>query len=457
MTSTPGKTDFLGTDRLTRLAAKFTLPAVIGMLVTALYNIVDRIYVGNIPQVGGLAFASIHITFPLITLIIAFGGLIRMGSTSLFSISLGEGNREQADKLLNMAFMLFVILGIAYMGIILAFLTPILTFLGASEQTLPYARDYMAVIALGAPFQFVAFGMTTFIQADGSPKVAMFSQIIGGVLNIILDPIFIYGFGMTTKGVAIATVISQVVSAAFVVGYFFTRRSSFALQLRKMRLKLELLWRVVRLGFPMFLNQIAMAVVLALMNKQIKNFGGGDMHLAAIGIVMSITQFTTLPVIGVAHGIQPIVGYNYGAKKYARVIKTYWIGVVAGTSFILLLYTFFMIWPNLFINLFVGSSQLDMGFTAKAIRTILLLEPLIGFEIITANFYMSTNQPLKSLMLNLLRTVFAMIPLLLILPNFFGLDGVLYVGPISELIAVIATVLCITGDLKRLGRPIAVQ
>lgn len=443
------KQDFLGTDKLLPLIARFAIPSVIGMLVTALYNIVDRIYVGNIPNEGGLAFAAISITYPLTLLIIAFGGLIRMGATSIMSISLGQGDRKTAEKLINMSFLLFIVMGILYTIGIIAFLEPIIKLLGASEQTLPYAKDYMFIIALGAPFAFVGFGMNNFIYADGSPKVAMFSQIIGGVLNIILDPIFIFTFNQGIKGAAIATVISQIISALYVTGYFFTKSSSFKLKISQMGIKLKLLSRICVLGFPVFINQIANGALQAIINIQL-GIHGNDFHITAMGIVLSITQFTMLPVIGIAHGIQPIVGYNYGAAKYKRVIDSYYIGVISGIIFISILYFFFMIWPQLFINMFVGNSPVDIAFTARAIRIFLLLEPLIGLEIITANFYMSIEKPIKSLMLNLLRTVFALIPLILILPNIFGLDGILFAGPIAEVIAIVATVICITGDIKKL-------
>lgn len=445
------KSDALGQEKLTKLIARFAIPSVIGMLISALYNVVDRIFVGNIPDVGGIAFAGITLTYPLTLMVIACSGLFKLGANSVASISLGEGNRKRANKAVNQCFIMNIILGVLFMVIVLGFTDPILRLLGASDVTLPYARDYIRVIAYGAIPNFIGFAMNNFLYTDGSPKMAMGSMLIGGIMNIILDPIFIFYFNQGAKGAAIATIISQFASCIWTVSYFFLKRCSFKLNIAEMKPDFELLKRIWILGMPVFVNQIAHSTSVTVLNTQTAKFGS-DMAVTTMGIVMVLSQFTMLPVIGISHGLQPIWGYNYGSKQMDRVIKAFYMGIAWGTAYILVLYSLFMTFPAAVANLFVGSSPVDIGFTARAIRIFLLLEPLIAFELITANFYPSIKMPGKSMLLNVFRQVFALIPLLLILPEFFGLDGILYCGPIGEFLAVVLAVFVVSKDIKKLRK-----
>ena len=445
------KSDALGKENLNKLIARFAIPSVVGMLISALYNVVDRIFVGNIPNIGGIAFAAITLTYPLTLMVIACAGLFKLGANSIASISLGEGNRERANKAVNQCFMMSVLLGVLFMIIVLGFTDPILRLLGASDVTLPHARDYIIVIALGAIPNFVGFAMNNFLYTDGSPKMAMGSMIIGGIMNIILDPIFIFTFNQGARGAAIATIISQLASCIWTMSYFFLKRCSFKIRFSEMIPDFALLWKICVLGMPVFINQIANSTFVTVLNTQTAYYGS-DMAVTSIGIVMVLSQFTMLPVIGISHGLQPIWGYNYGSKQIDRVIKTFYTGVLWGTVYILALYGTFMAFPSFYAKMFVGSSPVDIDFTVKAIRIFLLLEPLIAFEIMAANFYPSIKMPGKSMLLNIFRQVFALIPLLFILPKFFGLNGILYCGPIGELIAVALALFVVLKDINRLKK-----
>lgn len=443
------KSEALGSEKLSKLITRFAIPSIIGMMITALYNVVDRIFVGNIPVVGSTAFAGITLTFPLTLLVIACAGLFKLGSTSLAAISLGEGNRERANKIVNQCFIMCGIIGIIFTIVILAFTDPILKFLGASNATLPYARDYIKVIGYGSVFNFIGFGMSNFLYTDGSPKAAMGSMLLGGIMNMILDPIFIFTFNQGAKGAAIATIISQFASFLWVMGYFYTKKSSFKIRVKEMIPDFPLLSKISVLGLPVFVNQIAHSILIAVVNIQAGKYGS-DLAITTMGIVLVLTQFTNLPVIGMSHGLQPIWGYNYGSGNMDRVIKTYYTGVFWGVLYILILYIGFMLFPHVFVNMFVGSSPVDVDLTIRTIRIFMLLEPLVGFELITANFYPSIKMPFKSLALNVFKQIFALIPLLYILPLFFGLNGILYAGPIGEAITVIVSVIIVVHDIKRL-------
>lgn len=445
------KSDALGSEKLSKLILRFAIPSIIGMMITALYNVVDRIFVGNIPNVGSTAFAGISLTFPLTLIVIASAGLFKLGSNSLAAISLGEGNRPRANKSLNQCLIMCGLVGVLFTVVVLAFTDPILRMLGASSATLPHARDYIKVIAYGSVFNFIGFGLNDFLYTDGSPKMAMGSMLLGGVLNMILDPIFIFTFNMGAKGAAIATIIAQFASFLWTLSYFYTRHSTFKLHFKEMIPDFSLLRKICTLGMPVFINQIAHSIFIAVLNVQSGKYGS-DLAVTSIGIVLVLTQFTNLPVIGMSHGLQPIWGYNYGSGDMNRVVKSYYIGVFGGMAYIFLLYIGFMLFPSAFVNLFVGSSPVDVAFTARAIRIFLLLEPLVGFEIITANFYPSIKMPFKSLALNVFKQMIALIPLLYLLPVFFGMDGILYAGPIGEAITVVVSLFVVYKDLGKIRR-----
>lgn len=443
------KSDVLGTEKLPKLIARFAIPSVTGMMISALYNVVDRIFVGNIPNVGAVAFAGISLTYPLTLMVIACAGLFKLGASSIASISLGEGNRARANKAVNHCLIMSALLGVIFMVVILSFTDPILRMLGASDVTLPHARDYIRVIAYGSVFNFVGFAMNNFLYTDGSPKMAMGSMLIGGILNMILDPIFIFMLNQGAKGAAIATVISQIVSCLWTMSYFYTKRCSFKICIADMVLDFVLLRRICILGMPVFINQIAHSAYVTVLNTQAASYGS-DMAVTSIGIVLVISQFTMLPVIGISHGLQPIWGYNYGSRNMNRVVKAFYIGIASGTIYITALYLGFMTFPEFCTSLFVGSSPVDIAFTSKAIRIFLMLEPLFAFDIMAANFYPSIKMPFKSLLLNVFKQVIALIPLFYMLPLIFGLDGILYAGPIAQLLTTLLSVFIVSRDIKHL-------
>ena len=307
----------LGTERVLPLLVRFSIPAIVGMLVQALYNVVDRIFVGN--GVGPLGLAGLSVVFPIMLVQMAFVMLVGLGSTALISIRLGEGRREEAEKIMSNALGLLIIIALVGTTAGILFLDPVLRLLGASEAVLPYARDYLSIILYGAIFQAVSFGLNHMIRAQGSPKIAMATMLIGAITNTILDPIFIFGFGWGVKGAAIATIISQAVSAVWVLSYFLRGKSQLRLNLRGIyRIELSNVLQIASIGFAPFAMQLASSVQNLILNQSLLRYGG-DLAISAMSIVFSINTLVLMPIFGINQGAQPILGYNYGAKQYQRV------------------------------------------------------------------------------------------------------------------------------------------
>jgi len=303
----------LGEEKIGKLLLTFSVPAIVGMLVNALYNIVDRIFVGR--GVGALAIAGITISFPIMLILMAFGMLVGLGATSLISIRLGQNKQEDAEQIMGNAMILLIVLMLGTTVVGLAFLEPLLRVFGASADVMPYAKDYLRIILIGAVFQGIGFGMNNFIRAEGSPKIAMLTMLIGAILNTILDPIFIYIFKWGIQGAALATVISQAASSIWVLSHFLGGKSILKVQKQNLRLKMDVVLSIFSIGFAPFMMQLAASVVNGVMNNQLVEFGG-DMAISAMGIITSVSTLILMPIFGINQGSQPIIGFNYGAKKY---------------------------------------------------------------------------------------------------------------------------------------------
>lgn len=440
----------LGSEQITRLLIKFSVPAMVGMMVNALYNIVDRIFIGR--GVDSVAIGGIFVGMPLMLIFMGFGMLIGIGGNTLVSIRLGEGNKEEADKIANNSLLLLFIAGIILSLTGYIFLRPVLMLFGASESNIGYAMDYLRIILIGAPFQAIGFGMNNFIRGEGNPKVAMFTMLIGAILNIILDPIFIFVFNMGVQGAALATIISQFVSAVWVLRYFLSGNSILNIGIKYMKLEFSIVKRIIANGFAPFSMQIAASMVTALYNNNLQSYGG-DLAVSTMGVINSVSMIILMPVFGLNQGAQPIMGFNYGAQKFDRVKKALIYSIIAATTITSFGFIITQFFPELIVGLFVGDTEnaaTMMEIAIPAMRRVLLMLPILGFQIISTSYFQATGRPKQAMLLSLSRQVLFLIPLIIILPKIFGLIGVWSAGPTADLLSSLVAAVLIIGSIRHL-------
>lgn len=443
-------TDRIGTGSIGKLLFSFSIPAIIGMVVIALYNIVDRIYVGH--AVGREGIAAIAVTMPVTMALMATSMLIGIGANALFAIKMGEGKRHEVEKIMGHAFLLLFLVPLCFIAIpSFIFLDKILILLGASEEILPYAVSYMRIILYGSIFFAMGPGINHFIRSDGHPKTSMFTQLLGAGLNIILDPIFIFGFGWGIEGAAWATVIAQIVSFTWVMFYFNSKFTTLRFRIRKMKLELKLTLAIISIGFAPFAMQMAISLINFLLNRQLQVYGG-DVAVATMGIIYSIAIMAMMPLQGICQGSQPIIGYNYGAGKIDRVLKAWKLSVLWGTIFITLGFFLMQFFPQLLVSAFVKKDVELMELSITAIRICTLMFPVTAFQIITSNFFQAIGKPLQSFFLSLSKHIFLVIPLLIILPKYFGLLGLFYAYPIADFTAFLITLLLMKREVRILKK-----
>ncbi len=440
-------TQALGEEKIPKLLLRLSVPAIVGMLVNGLYNVVDRIFIGN--GVGTLGLAGATIGFPIMIVLMGFGMLIGLGATPLISIKLGEGNKEQAEQVLGNGFVLLIGTSIALSALGLVLLSPLLRLFGASEAVLPYAKDYLGIILWGNVFQAISMGMNGFIRAEGNAGIAMLTMLIGAVMNLILDPIFIFAFGWGIKGAAFATVISQAISASWVLYHYFSGRSSLKLHIKKVKLRSDIVIKILAIGFAPFVLQIANSVLGIVVNNSLIHYGG-DIAISAMGIINSILLFVQMPIFGINQGAQPVIGFNYGAKKYDRVRSALRLAIAAATGIALLGFLAIQLFTVGIVSMFNSKDTELIAFSVRAIRICTIFMPLIGFQIISSNYFQAVGKPRYSAALSLSRQVLFLIPLVLILPLFFKLNGIFMAGPVSDLLSSTVTAVFIFRELKRL-------
>lgn len=438
----------LGEEKVSKLLVKFSIPAIVGMLVNALYNVVDRIFIGN-SDVGTLGIAGITVGLPIMLVIMAFGMLIGIGANSLISIRLGEQKKHEAELILGNAATLLVVISLFISISGLIFIEPVLRIFGASEAVLPYAKEYMSIILLGTVIQNLGFGMNNFIRAEGNPKIAMLTMLIGAIINTILDPIFIFVFSMGIKGAAIATVLSQVASTSWVLYHFLGGGSTLKLHKKNLKLDPHIAKKIIALGMAPFLMQLAASVLNAIMNKSL-NIYGGDVAVSGMGVVSSITMLILMPIFGINQGSQPIIGYNYGARRFDRVKEALKLAVLAATGVACLGFLMTRLFPAQLVGAFNKTDMELLNFGVKAMGIFLMFLPIIGFQIVSSNYFQAIGKPKHSAFLSLSRQVLILIPALLLLPRFFGLNGLLMAGPTSDITSSIITGIFLFRELKHL-------
>lgn len=427
----------LGEEKISKLLIKFSVPAIVGMLVNALYNIVDRIYIGNAADLGKNGLAGITIGFPIMLIMLAIGVLFGVGGATLFSIRLGQKREEEAEKVLGNSFVLMVVAGIIYMILGQIFLVPLLKLFGASETVLPYSVEYMRIIFFGSVFQILSMGLNHFIRADGSPKIAMMSMFIGAGINIILDPVFIFGFNMGMAGAALATIIAQAASAVWVVLHFLGKHSKAKLQLKNLVLDSIIVNKIVSLGMPGFLLQLASSLLNTLLNRNLFIYGG-DIAVSGMGIVNSVQTLMLMPIIGLNQGVQPIISFNFGAKKFDRVKEAVKLAITVATVIVVFGFLMTRLIPSVLVSMFNREADL-LAFGTMAISSWFLMMPVVGFQIIAANFFQAIGRSKSAMFLTLTRQIIFLIPAVLIFPEIWGVEGLLYAAPFADLLAALLT------------------
>lgn len=443
----------LGYEPIGKLLRQFAMPAVIAMLVNAVYNIVDQIFIGQ--GVNYLGNGATTVCFPIVTVILAIGTLLGAGGSAYSAIRLGEKKDKEAEKALGTVFTLLVVSGIVITAAGLIFLEPILKMLGATPLNMSYAKDYASVILWGATFNLLGIGLSNFARTDGAPKLSMYSMLIGAVLNTILDPIYIFVFHWGVKGAAVATITSQLISAVILTHYFM-RRGKMRLRKSTMIPRAPLAGRIAGLGISSCITQLGAAVMQVIMNKSLVTYGNrtavtGDVALSAMGVVMKISMILVSICVGIGIGAQPILGFNCGAGQMDRVKKTYLKSAVAATIVSIVGLLLCQMIPGLLMGLF-GKENADFtSFGIRCLRIYMLGIFCAGFQIVSTNYFQATGQPLKASVLSMLRQLLLLIPLLLILPLFFGLDGILYAGPIADITSGIIVSFFIVHEMKKLS------
>lgn len=445
----------LATEPLGRLIGKFAVPAVISMLVSALYNIVDQIFIGQ--GVGMLGNAATNIAFPVTTIATATALLLGIGSASNYNLEMGAGKEKRASEIAGTGLASLVISGIAIAVIVLVFLEPLLHVFGTTSEVLPYAMDYTGITALGLPFFILTTGGNHLIRADRSPTYSMVCMLTGAVLNTILDPIFIFVFHWGIKGAAAATVIGQVVSGLLVILYFI-KYKKMDLKAASLRPRTMYLKSIASLGMASCINQLAMTVVQIAMNNTLRHYGaasayGSDIPLACVGVISKVNSVFLAICIGISQGCQPIWGFNYGAKNYERVRSTYKRAAVLCTAIATLFFLSFQIFPRQIVSIFGSGSEQYFHFADRYLEIFMFMTFANGIQPMSSGFFTSIGKAKLGIVMSLTRQVLFLLPLILIFPLFMGIDGVMYAGPIADAAAAVIAIVFAYRQLKKMKSP----
>lgn len=435
----------LGTKPVGKLLAQYALPAIIAMTAASLYNIIDRVFIGQV--VGPMAISGLAITFPFMILAAAFGAAVGVGAATTISVKLGQKDYESAENTLGNTITLNLIIGLAFGGICLLFLDPILRFFGASDTTLPYARDFMQIILAGNVFSHMYFGMNAVLRAASKPRMAMFATIFTVAMNILLDTVFILWWHWGIKGAAFATVISQVLALCWQMKLFANKNELLHLKRGIYKLKANLVRNIISIGISPFLMNACACIIVIFINNQLVKFGG-DIAVGAYGIANSIAMIFIMFVIGLNQGMQPIAGYNYGAQQYGRMMRVVKLSIITAICIMLTGWTLAMFAPYYCARMFTKDPELIKG-SIKAIQIIMMMYPFIGCQMVITNFFQCIGKVKISIFLSLSRQLLFLLPLLVLLPNFYGINGVWASMPTSDLISVIVAILIMTVYLRR--------
>ncbi len=429
-------TNPLATEKIGKLLWNYSLPAIIGTVVMSLYNIVDRIFIGQ--GVGPLAISGLALTFPFMNILLAFGMLVGGGSASRISITLGQNDKEKAEKILgNAVTMTFLISGTAII-LSLLFMDDLLRLFGGTDNTIKFAHDYMIIIIPGGIFTALYFGLNNILRASGHPQSAMYNILLGAIINLVLDPIFIFGFGWGIQGAAIATVISYFIGTLSVLSYFTIKKTQLKLHVRNFRLQKEIVESILSIGMSPFSMQIGTSIVVILINNTLLRYGG-DLAIGAYGIVNSVNMLVVMFIIGLNQGTQPIIGYNFGAGNFKRMFSTLRLGAILATCFTTFGFIVGTFFSHQVVTLFTSDIELR-EISSLALRISVLMFPVVGILIVISNFFQSIGKAKISIFLSLTRQFLFFVPGLYILPVFWNLNGAWAVMPFSDGLATLVAI-----------------
>ena len=449
--SEKAKSNVLETAPVPVLLRKFALPSIVAMLVSALYNIVDQFFIGH--SVGELGNAATNVAFPLTTSCLAIALLFGVGGAACFNIHMGRGDKDAAVYYIGNALVCLFGCGVVLCLITQMFLTPLLRFFGSPDAVLEYAKTYTGITSFGFPFLILATGGGHLVRADGSPNFTMISNLSGAVINTILDPIFIFGFGMGMKGAALATIIGQIFSGCLVVWYMRFRFKTAKIKKCHLILRKNSVLEIISLGATPSLNQVAMMVVQVVMNKSLTYYGslsdyGEAIPLACVGIISKVNMVYFSIVIGISQGMQPIASFNFGAKKYKRVREVYRLAITGSLAISICAFLLFQSFPRQIICLFGDGSEEYIRFAVEYFRIFLFFTFLNGIQPISSNFFTAIGMPKKGIFLSLTRQIIFLLPLIVILPLLVGIDGIMFAGPIADLIAAVISLAMTNKQLR---------
>ncbi len=442
----------LGEDRIGGLLFKLALPAILAQVINLLYNLVDRMYIGHIAKVGSVALTGLGVTMPFIMCVSAFAALVSMGGAPRASIMMGRGNREEAERILGNCTSMLVIVAVIVTAVSQIWGTDILMLFGASESTLPYAWAYMQIYSIGTIFVQLALGLNAFINAQGFAKTGMLTVVIGAVCNIILDPVFIFGLHMGVRGAALATIISQGISCVWIVRFLLGRQTTLRIRKENLRIRPKTVGPCIALGVAPFIMQFTESVLNICFNTSLLKYGG-DVAVGAMTILSSVMQMSMLPIQGLTQGAQPIIGFNYGAKKMDRVKKTFRLLLLSCVTFTAVIWLICMLLPQAFILIFTDQAEL-IDFTKWAMRIYMAVSLIFGVQISCQQTFIALGNAKTSVFLALLRKVLLLIPLIYILPAFMEdkLMAVFLAEPVADVIAVTTTSILFYRTYRSLGK-----
>jgi len=442
----------LGHESISKLLKGFAIPSITATLVNSLYNIVDQIFIGQ--GIGYLGNAATNVSYPLSTICLAISLLIGIGSASRFSICLGKKEPERAARTAGNGIFFMAVAGILYLIVGEAFLTPLLTVFGATGEVLPFARQYAGITLIGMPFLILTNGMSNLIRADGKPKYSMVCIVAGAILNTILDPVFLFLLDWGIAGAALATILGQFLSFFLAMRYLW-RFQSIRLTKESFRMDLKDSLQTFYMGTSSSINQVAITIVQIVLNNSLTYYGsqsvyGKEIPLAACGIVMKTNAILLSIIVGISQGVQPIIGFNFGAGNYNRVKQAYLLAIKWNFAVSLVGFILFQFFPRPIISMFGSGDPLYFAFAIQFMRTFLFMALVNGVQLLSSNFFTAVGKAIKGLLLSLTRQVFFLIPLILLLPLQFGIWGVLLAGPIADFIAFVASILAVRREFKRL-------
>lgn len=444
----------LGVQPVNRLLSQFAIPSIISMLVGSLYNIVDQFFIGQ--RVGELGNAATNIAFPLSTSCLALALLIGIGGSSAFNLAMGSGHEKRAVNIMGNAVVLLAGSGLVLSIITLLFLKPLLLFFGSPKAVLPYAMEYTKITAFGFPFLLLSTGGGHLIRADGRPRITMLCNLVGAVLNTILDALFVFGLNLGMSGAALATIIGQIVSGALAIGYLMHGKT-VTIRRENLRIKWENVTRIASLGMAPCSNQVAMMVVQIIMNQSLKHYGshsiyGENIPIACAGIITKVNMIFMSFVIGLSQGLQPIASFNYGAGKKGRVKEAYIKAISIGAVLAVIAFLMFQFFPRQIISIFGDGSELYYQFAIQYFHVFLFFTFVNFMQPITSNFFTAIGKPKVGSFLALTRQILFLLPLILLFPLFLGIDGIMYAGPVADCLAAVVCFIMVYRELRNFNQ-----